>query len=89
MKKGKKGEEKQKRGEKNSCVEKKGERKENGSDSRCSNSQKSIGRELKLVYSTKATSRCQKQKGVRFSPTLVSPNLRAVNDHVVQPQPWD
>ena len=37
-----------------------------------------IGRELKLVYSTRATSRCQKQQEVRFSLTLVPLNLMAV-----------
>ena len=68
---------------------KKGERKEKGSDSRCSDGQKSIGRELKLVYSTRTTSSCQKQKEVGFSPTLVPLNLRVVNSCVVQPQPCD
>ena len=67
---------------------KKKERKEKSFDSRCSDGQKSIGRELKLVYSSRATSRCQKHE-VRFSPTLVPPNLRALNGHVVEPQPWD
>ena len=33
-------------------------------DFQCSEGQKSICRELKLVYSTRATSRCQKQKEV-------------------------
>ena len=59
------------------------------SDFRCFNGRKSIGRESKLVYSTRATSRCQKQNEVGFSRTLVHLNLRAVNFHVVQPQPWD
>ena len=35
---------------------------EKGSDSQCSDSWKSIVRELKLVYSTRDTSRCQKPK---------------------------
>ena len=35
---------------KNLCVEEKGERKENGSDSQCSDGRKSLVRELKLVY---------------------------------------
>ena len=62
-------------------IKKKREIKENGSDSRCFNGRKSIGRELKLVYLPRATSRCKKkkQKKVRFSPTLVPPNLRVVN----------
>ena len=59
------------------------------SGSRCSDSRKSIGQELKSVYSTKATSRFQKHKEVGFSPTLVPLNLRAINDSVIQPQPWD
>ena len=50
---------------------------------------KSLVRELKLVYSTRATSRCQKTKVLGFSSTLVPLNLRVVNDRVVQPQPWD
>ena len=50
---------------------------------------KSLVRELKLVYSTRATSRCQKTKVLGFSPTLIPFNLRVVNDRVVQPQPWD
>ena len=68
---------------------KKGEIKEKGFDSRCSDGQKSIDRELKLVYSPRATSSCQKHKKVGFSPTLVPPNIRVVNGHVVQPQLWD
>ena len=73
------------------CVEEKGEIKENAFDSRCSDGRNSLIRELKLVYSTRATSRCKKKKNkeVGFSPTLVPLNLRAVNDRVVQPQPWD
>ena len=67
----------------------KGQRKEKGSDSQCSDGWKSIGQELKLVYSTRATSRCQKQEEVGFSPTLVPLNLRDVNGLLVQPQPWD
>ena len=55
------------------------------SDFWCSDGRKSIGQELKLVYSTRAMSRCQKQKEVGFSPTLVPLNLRAINGHVVQP----
>ena len=47
---------------KNPCVEEKGKRKENDSNSRCSDGRKSLVRELKLVYSTRATSMCQKQK---------------------------
>ena len=39
-----------------------GERKKKGSNSLCSDGPKSLVRELKLVYSTRATSRCQKQK---------------------------
>ena len=46
---------------KNPFVEEKGERKENGSDSRYFDGRKSLVRELKLVYLTRATSRCQKQ----------------------------
>ena len=38
------------------------ERKEKGFNFRCSDSRKLLVRELKLVYSTRATSRCQKQK---------------------------
>ena len=62
MKKGKK-KRKNKRDEENRARrrnEKK--KKEKGFDSRCSNCWKSLVRELKLVYSTRATSRCQKQK---------------------------
>ena len=70
-------------------MEEKGERKENDSDSRCYDGRKSLVRELKLVYSTRATSRCQKTKEVEFFPTLVPLNLRVVNGRVVQPQPWD
>ena len=62
-----------------------GERKENGSDSQCSKGRKSIDRELKLVYSTRATSKCQKLKEVGFSPTFVLLNLRVVNGRAVQP----
>ena len=76
---------KQKREGKKMCVGKKG----NGSDSQCFDSRKSIGLELKLVYSPRDTSRCQKHKEVGFSPTLVPPNLRVVNGRVVQLQPWD
>ena len=63
---------------------KKRERKEKGYDSRCSNCQKSIGRELK--FSTRRELRVgakNKQKEVMFSPTLVPPNLRTVNGRVV------
>ena len=74
---------------KNLCVEEKGERKEKGSDFRYSDCRKSIGQESKLVYATRATSRCQKHKEVGFSPTLVPLNLKAANGRVVQPQPWD
>ena len=44
------------------CVEEKGETKEKGFDSPCSDSQKSLVQELKLVYLTRATSGCHKQK---------------------------
>ena len=44
------------------CVEEKGEIKENAFDSRCSDGWNSLIRELKLVYSTRATSRCKKNK---------------------------
>ena len=74
---------------KNPYVEEKGKRKEKCSDSWCSDGWKSIDLELKLAYSTRATSRCQKQKEVGFSPTLVPLNLRAINGCMVQPQPWD
>ena len=37
-------------------------KKEKGSDSQCFDGRKSLVRELKLVYSMKATNRCQKQK---------------------------
>ena len=85
---------KQKRGEKkNSCMGK-GKKREKGerragyalSSSRCSHGRKSRSRELKLVYSPRATSRFQKHKEVVFSPTLIPPNLRVVNGYVVQPQ---
>ena len=56
MKKGKKWEE-NKIDEENPCVEEKGERKEKGSNSLCSDGRKFLVRELKLVYSTRATSR--------------------------------
>ena len=84
-KKENKGEENKREKEKKTCVGKK----ENDSDSRCSDNQKSIGRELKLAYSSRATSRCQKHKDVGFSSTLVPPNLRVINDCVIQHQPWD
>ena len=70
-------------------MEEKGERKEMGSNSWCSDARKSIGLEFKLVYSMRTMSRCQKQKEVGFSPTMVPFNLRVVNGRVVQPQPWD
>ena len=57
------------------------------SDFQCYDGLKSIGRELKLVYSMRGMSRCQKQKEVGFSHTLVLLNLRAVNGRVVRPQP--
>ena len=57
--------------------------------SRCSDCRKLIGRELKLVDSSRATSRCKKHKEVGFSPTLVPLNPRVLNNRVVQPQPWD
>ena len=34
-----------------------------------------------MVYSSSATSRCQKHKEEIFSPTLVPLNLRVVNGH--------
>ena len=67
----------------------KGKRKEKGFDSQCSDGRKSLVRELKLVYSMRAMSRCQKIKEVGFFPTLTPFNLRVVNGRVVQPQPWD
>ena len=66
-------------------MEEKGEIKENGSNSRCSDSWKSITQELKLIYLTRAMSRCQKQKEVGFFPILVPFNLRVVNGLVVKP----
>ena len=42
--------------------EKEKKKKEKGSDSRCSDGPKSLVPELKLVYLTRATSRCQKPK---------------------------
>ena len=64
MKKENEGEEKKERRKKKYVrgKEEKGERKENGSDSQCSDGRKLIGQELKLTYSTRAMSRCQKQK---------------------------
>ena len=53
------------------------------SNSRFSEGQKSLVRELKLVYSTRNMSRCQKQKEGGFSLTLVPLNLGAVNGRVV------
>ena len=35
---------------------------EKGSDSQCSDGRKSLVRELKLIYLTRATGRCQKPK---------------------------
>ena len=87
---------KQKREEKKKIVCGKGKKKRGEkrvdralSDFRCFDDRKSIGRELKLVYSTRATSRFQKHKEVGFAPTLVPLNLRVVNGRVVQPQPWN
>ena len=81
------------RNEKGKRKENREERKERDdhalSDFRCSDSRKSIGRELKSIYSTIATSRFQKQKEAGFSPTIVPLNLRAVNGRVVQPHLWD
>ena len=52
---------------------KKRETKEKGFDSQCSEGQKSIGRELKLVFFLQATSRCKKKKKkVGFSETKFS-----------------
>ena len=67
--------------------EKNGERRADRalSGSLCSDDRKSIGRELKSVYSPRATSKCQKQKEVGFSLTLVPLNLRAVNGRVASP----
>ena len=90
----KKEERKERRGKQKRCGKKnirvwerrkKEERKENGFNSRCSNGRKLIGRELKLVYSPRATSRCKKKKKneVEFFPTLVPYNLRTVNGCVV------
>ena len=70
-------------------MEEKWERKAKGSNSWCSDGRKSLVRELKLVYSTRAISRCQIIKKVGFSPKSIPLNLRAVNDRVVQPRPWD
>ena len=91
----KKGKEKKKRNERKTKERrkknvrgkegKKEERNEKGSDSWCSDGRKLLVQELKLVYSTRTTSRFQKQKEIEFSHTLVPPNLRAVNSHVVQP----
>ena len=60
--------------EKKPCVGKneKGERKEKGSNSCCSNGRKSIGQELKLIYSTRATSRFQKKYVGFFFPDTSS-----------------
>ena len=64
--------------EKNMCVgKKKGKERKNErashalSDSQCSDGRKSISRELKLVYSTRTTNMCQKQKEIRFSSILI------------------
>ena len=43
-------------------MEGKEKKKEKGFDSQCFDGRKSLVRELKLVYSTRATSRSQKQK---------------------------
>ena len=73
-------------------MEEKKKRKEKSFNSRCSDGWKLLVRETKLVYSTRATSRCQKKrKKVGVSPTLIisclvamygpfwfSSNLRAV-----------
>ena len=60
----------------------------------CSDDQSSVTRELKLVYSTRATSRYQERKDSvfhaprgRVSPTRVPFYLRAVNGHVGQIRP--
>ena len=56
---------------------------------RCSDGRSSVARELKLVYSTRATSRHQERKDSvlhtprgRTSPTRVPFHLRAVNGRV-------
>ena len=51
---------KQKRVGRSVCGGEKKKKKEKGFDSQCSDGQKLLVRELKLVYSTRATSRCQK-----------------------------
>ena len=63
---------------------------------RCSDRRSSVARELKLVYSTRATSRYEERKDSvlhsprgRVSPTWVPFHLRAVNGHVGQTQPQD
>ena len=61
MKKGKKIR-KNKREEENRALRERKKKMENDFYSQCSNGRKSLLRELKLVYSTRATSRCQKQK---------------------------
>ena len=55
----------------------------------CSEGRSSVARELKLVYSMRATSRYQEQKDSvlhtprgRVSPTRVPFHLRAINGHV-------
>ena len=61
---------KEKKEKKNPCVGKKEKEKikEKGEsalyDSRCFDGKKLLVRELKLIYSMRAMSRCQKQKGV-------------------------
>ena len=59
MKKGKKMR-KNERDEENRAWRERKKKKEKGSDSRCPNGRKSLVRELKLVYLTRAMSRCQK-----------------------------
>ena len=61
----KENEEKKRKGKKKRVEENREwrrKKREKGSDSRCSYVQNSLVQELKLVYSKRATSRCQKQK---------------------------
>ena len=58
----KENEGKKKGEEENRAWRRKKKKEKKSSDSHCSNGWKSLVRELKLVYSMRATSRCQKQK---------------------------
>ena len=64
----KRKEKKRKEKKKSVCGKLKGEKKKRAFNFRCYNGWKSIGRELKLFYLTRATSRYQKNK--RFDSTL-------------------